>query len=110
MSSEKQVFKITTEGDCEGRSTRTVGFFLAFNLDQVVSYLHKKGIKPYYSFNASVVDIADVSSESCTVKCRLGTYGQVIVEKSEEEKKAALLKSALSKLTADEKIALGIRT
>ena len=56
-----KVWGITTENDCEGRSTKTVGIFKGELLD-IAEYLAQRDIKPYYNFYARELVVTGVKS------------------------------------------------
>ena len=60
------LYKATTEGDCEGRTTRTLGVFKANSKQQVIEYLVTNNIKPYYSYKVEEIDVLDISDTKIT--------------------------------------------
>lgn len=84
MSTQK-IIKLTTEGDCEGRTTSTVGLFLG-SLDQVITYCIENNIKPYYHFGVSSQTIIDVSNVVPKVTTSIGSYGRIQYSNPEELK------------------------
>ena len=55
------LYKATTEGDCEGRTTRTLGIFKANSKLQVIEYLVANNIKPCYDYKVEEIDVLDIS-------------------------------------------------
>lgn len=98
---------LTTEGDCEGRSTQIVGYFIG-SLSQIMTYCVKNNIRPTYNFHTSSINIKDVSKEPSIVKCHIGEYGRLIYNTPEELEIEAKKNLALSKLTKEEKTLLGL--
>ena len=106
------IYKATTQGDCEGRSTTTLGIFKANSKLQVIEYLVANNIKPYYNYSVEEIDVLDISDTKVTyvadiVEEKYGTIKVVLnVERQAELEKQQLIKSALSKLTNKEILAL----
>lgn len=106
------LYKATTEGDCEGRSTRTLGIFKANSKLQVIEYLVVNNIKPYYNYKVEEIDVLDISDTKVTYVADIieESYGTIKVvlnaERQAELEKQQLIKSALGKLTDKEILAL----
>ena len=106
------LYKATTEGDCEGRSIRTIGIFKANRKLQVIEYLVVNNIKPYYDYKVEEIDVLDISDTKVTYVADIieGDYGRINVvlnsERQAELEKQQLIKSALGKLTDKEILAL----
>ncbi len=104
------IYKVTTEGDCEGKSTRTLGLFSGTK-HQAIAYLKVNGNNPYYHYRIQKVDVVDVSSLN---------IGDFRVTEREDGKvlmhgrlPSALLdtakrEKALAKLTKEEREILGV--
>lgn len=54
-NSEMNLWLVTTEGDAEGKSTHTVGFFKG-KVQDILGHFAEKGIKPYYSFHFKLIE------------------------------------------------------
>lgn len=102
-----QIIKITTEGDCEGKSIKTVGLFKG-SVDQIITYLISNNIKPYYGFYADKIDITDCSEISPEVEVTKGSYGKLVYTTPESLKFQVARSEALSKLTSAERKLLGL--
>lgn len=102
-----QIIKITTEGDCEGKSIRTVGLFIG-SVDQIITYLISKNIKPYYGFYADNIDVIDCSEIKPEVEVTVGSYGKLVYTTPETLKLQAARSEALSKLSPTERKLLGL--
>lgn len=57
------VYKITTEGDCEGRTIRDLGFVQANSPEHAIKYLESKGIHAYYAYE--IKEVNDVIQIAC---------------------------------------------
>lgn len=106
------IYKATTEGDCEGRSTKTLGIFKANSKLQVIEYLVTNNIKPYYGYKVEELDVLDISDIKVTYVADIteGRYGTIKVvldsERQAELERQQLIISALGKLTDEEISAL----
>ena len=106
------LYKATTEGDCEGRTTRTLGIFKANSKLQVIEYLVTNNIKPCYDYKVEEIDVLDISDTKITHVADIieDSYGRIKVvlnaERQAELEKQQLIKSALGKLTDKEILAL----
>ena len=106
------IYKATTEGDCEGRTTRTLGIFKANSKLQVIEYLVANNIKPYYGYMVEEIDVLDISDTKViyVADIREERYSTIKVilnsEHQSELEKQQLIKSALGKLTDEEISAL----
>ena len=106
------LYKATTEGDCEGRSIKTLGIFKANSKLQVIEYLVVNNIKPYYDYMVEEIDVLDISDTKVTYVADIieESYGTIKVvlnaERQAELEKQQLIKSALGKLTDKEISAL----
>jgi hypothetical protein len=103
-----QIIKLSTEGDCEGRSTEDLGLFNG-TIEQVVSYCVRNSIKPYYKFTYKTPCVIDVTDEIVTVNIKHQSYGAILYDIKEgvvclQDK----YQKALSKLTPEDKILLGL--
>ena len=106
------IYKATTEGDCEGRTTRTLGIFKANSKLQVIEHLVANNIKPYYGYMVEEIDVLDISDTKViyVADIREERYSTIKVilnsEHQSELEKQQLIKSALGKLTDEEISAL----
>ena len=106
------IYKATTEGDCEGRSTKTLGIFKANSKIQVIEYLVTNNIKPYYGYKVEELDVLDISDTEVAyvadiIEERYGTIKVVLnSERQAELERQLLIKTALGKLTDKEISAL----
>ena len=103
------IIKLITEGDCEGRTTQTVGYFVG-TLEQVMTYCVRNNIRPYYHFKKVLVDVVDCSAVVPKLKVQEDSYGRITHSTDEDLEKQAAINSALSKLTVKEKKLLGINS
>ena len=114
MTNQVKIFKVETAGDCEWRTSSTVGYFMANNAKEVAEYLVVNNIKPYYYFVIKEVKCHDVVGiEQTYVKSVLvDKYGKLkintYIDGLENLKKLQDAKSGLEKLTQDERKALGL--
>ena len=106
------LYKATTEGDWEGRSIKTLGLFKANSKLQVIEYLVVNNIKAYYGYMVEEIEVLDISDTKITYVADIieEDYGTIKVvlnaERQAELEKQQLIKSALSKLTDKEILAL----
>lgn len=106
------LYKATTEGDCEGRSTKTLGLFKANSKLQVIEYLVTNGIKPSYDYKIEEIKVEDISELKVNYVADIieEQFGRIkVVLNSERQAKLEqdlLIKTALSKLTDKEILAL----
>ena len=106
------LYKATTEGDCEGRSIRTLGVFKANSKLQVIEHLVTNNIKACYNYKVEEIDVLDISDTKVTYVADIieDSYGRIEVvldtERKAELEKQQLIKSALGKLTDEEISAL----
>jgi hypothetical protein len=98
---------LITQGDCEGRSTKTIGTFIG-TINQIITYCIKNNIEPYYNFSSYNANIIDVSSIKEEVNVIIREYGRIDYKTPEKLAKEAKRKEALSKLTDEEKRLLGL--
>ena len=114
MTEQVKIFKVETAGDCEWRTSSTVGYFMANNAKEVAEYLVVNNIKPSYYFVIkevkceNIIDIEQRYVKSVLVdkygKMEINTY----VDEIRNLKKLKDAKSGLEKLTQDERNALGL--
>ena len=114
MTNQVKIFKVETAGDCEWKTSKTVGYFMAKNAKEVAEYLVVNNITPSYYFVIedvkckNVVDIEQRYVKSVLV----GKYGKMEINTYTDEfenlKKLKDVKSGLEKLTQDERKALGL--
>ena len=50
MANQVKFFKVETAGDCEWRTSKAVGYFMANNAKEVAEYLVVNKIEPSYYF------------------------------------------------------------
>ena len=106
------LYKATTEGDCEGRTTRTLGIFKANSKLQVIEYLVANNIKPCYDYKVEEIDVLDISDTkiiyvSETIEDSYGRIKFILdTEWKAELERQQLIISALGKLTDKEILAL----
>lgn len=96
------IIKLTTEGDCEGRTTKTVGHFIG-TIEQVMTYCIGNNIKPYYNFQKNTVEVVDCSSIVAKVQVKEDNLGYVTCTTDKDLEKQAVINSALAKLSKEEK-------
>ncbi len=114
MTNQVKIFKVETAGDCEWRTSKTVGYFMANNTKEVAEYLVVNNITPSYYFKIKEVKCHNVVGiEQTYVKSVLvDKYGKLEIETYIDElenlKKLQDAKSGLEKLTQDERKALGL--
>ncbi len=80
-----QIYKITTEGDCEGRSTRILGYATGYPEDIKVFYDDQKEYNIYVE-NIKVINVnpeavkekRSLLKERATIKKRLGELEKII--------------------------------
>ncbi len=73
------IYSLTTEGDCEGRTTRQVGIFKG-TPEQILTYCKQNNIKPYYNFSLMKINMVDASNVEPTVTIRFDSYGRIYTE------------------------------
>lgn len=123
-------FRVTTEGDCEGRTTKDLGVFTGF-IDEIAFHLANKVFYQLIfqrieiqtqlpptddSVSISIypeMSLAEVKKmfKDREVDVELGQYYKsfkITKPLSEIEKKEIVRKKALKKLTEEERIALGL--
>lgn len=103
-----KVIKLITEGDCEGRSTQTKGYFIG-SLSQIITYCVNNNINPYYYFKAETVQVIDVSDLPEELQVSTGGYGRLEYKTNKQLEEEKLRNIALKKLTDEEKRLLGIK-
>ena len=114
MTNQVKIFKVETAGDCEWRTSSTVGYFMANNAEEVAEHLIVNNIKPFYYFIIKEVKCEKVVGiEQRYVKSVLvDKYGKMKINTHVDEignlKKLQDAKSGLEKLTQDERKALGL--
>ena len=114
MTDQVKIFKVETAGDCEWKTSSTVGYFMANNAKEVAEYLVVNNIKPSYHFVIKEVKCYNVVGiEQRYVKSVLvDKYGKLEINTYVDEignlKKLQNAKSGLEKLTQDERKALGL--
>lgn len=96
------ITRIKTEGDCEGRSIRTIGLFTG-SLDQIMTYLVGKGVKPEYHFYAETVDVVECNHISAELHVTEGSYGRLVYETPTALQFEIERQSALAKLNPTER-------
>lgn len=81
----KKIYQVTTEGDCEGRSTRTLGFASGEQNDIMRYFDDQK----YYDIRLHEITIIDVTKDSVVEKKKL------IDRKKELEEELSRIKKRL---------------
>lgn len=104
----KKIIKLTTEGDAEGRTTKTVGYFVG-SLDQIITYCILNNINPAYFFSAENINLIDVINVTPKVKVTMEEYGRLRYKITEDLEKESKINNALSKLTDEEKELLNLQ-
>lgn len=107
MEARTRVIKVTTEGDCEGHSTREVGLFTG-ELNQIVTHLLNIGEKPYYNFKVENVWITDCSLVCPDVVVTYDRWGKITYETKEQSEVRLAKEKALAKLSPEERELLGL--
>lgn len=102
-------YKVTSEGDCEGRTTRDIGYFKGTQ-DQIISYFLENNIKPTYTFRFSEQlppKVTDCTKQRL-IPYKNGNYGPEALNEKELQiiQKNKELKKLVDTLTEDEKKAL----
>lgn len=64
-----KIYKVTTEGDCEGRTTKVLGYAKG-NISDISSYYEDKKT---YSLNVTEICVLDITYESADNKKELMT-------------------------------------
>jgi ribosomal protein S7 len=105
---KEEIIRLTTEGDCEGRSVKTVGYFKG-SLDQIITYCIKNNINPYYNFKAEKEIVIDVTEIKPEVSVTSDSYGSLVYVTPKELEETRKKVEALSKLTEEEKKLLGLK-
>ena len=105
--SKLQIKLLTTEGDCEGRSTKNLGRFIGTN-EQIIQYCVDNNIKPYYDFRIDDSEVIDVSGIKTNIIVTEGQWGKISYTLTEEDKKAVAINTAMSKVSKEDLIALGL--
>src|SRR5690554_6700677 len=98
-------YKVTTQGDDEGRTTNIIGYFKG-TPNQIATWLQQNNIKPYYYSNFEDIKenpVQDVSQLQEQAQVVFESYGRVKILTSEELEKEIKKNNALAKLTDEEK-------
>lgn len=103
-----KIIKLTTEGDCEGRSTETVGYFQG-SIEQIITYCVLNNIKPFYYFCQDIVDVIDCRNIEPKVVVAEDKYRRISYKTTEDLQKQAEINKVLSKLSDKEKELLGLK-
>lgn len=103
----KKLLKVTTEGDCEGRSTKQLGMFYG-TPHQAIAHLMVNDVKPYYHYHIQEVEVTDISGMDVgNFRVTMDSHGYVGTETEGEmpfeAMKRAKMERILDKLTEDEK-------
>lgn len=102
-------FKITTEGDCEGRSTKELCIVKAKNKQQAIAYCIRNGIKPYYDYYIEPLKVEDaMDCQYSDFDVYISGMGKVSYRTPEAIKREIKKKEALAKLTREEREILGL--
>lgn len=103
-----EIVCLTTEGDCEGRSTRTVGYFIG-TTEQIITYCIEKDIKPEYHFRTKTFNVVDCSNVIPRVSCSVSSFGSIEYKSIKQyDKEQETINKALAKLSPEEKKLLGL--
>ena len=101
-----KILHITTEGDVEGRSTKSLGYFNG-TPKQAIAWLAANGITPYYRYHIREVEIDDVDDLNVgTYKVEVDSAGYVTQftgKLPETLKKQAKIRKLLKGLSNDDK-------
>lgn len=80
-----QIYKVTTEGDCEGRSTKVLGYatgcpedIMVFYDDQKEYNIHVEKIKIVHVNPKAVKEKRDLLEERTTLRKRLGELENIL--------------------------------
>lgn len=105
----KQIITVTTEGDCEGRTTKTLGTFIG-TPEQAIHYCRMNGLDPYYTYRVKPLDCIDVSGINTSIVLEsINTWGGVTIKPDPILEAEVKKQRALAKLSDEDKIALGIK-
>lgn len=74
-NSETNLWLVTTEGDVEGKSTHTVGFFKG-KVQDILGHFAEKGIGPYYSFHFKLIETTVVELNKTAFNSEVSFHGQ----------------------------------
>jgi len=109
-SKKLRTFRVTTNDDCEGKTSKHIGYFKAFSLEQIAEYIVENDIQYTYDYYIDTVDVIDVSHNEViyVASAVRGRYGRIDVVIRESLKKEYQATKGLAKLTVDEKKALGL--
>lgn len=103
-------YKVTTQGDDEGRTTNIIGYFKG-TPNQIATWLQQNNIKPYHYFNFDDVKenpVQDVTQLQEQAQVVFERHGRVKILTSKELEKEIKKNNALAKLTDEEKEVLGL--
>lgn len=103
------ITKITTEGDCEGRTTREVGLFLG-SIEQIMYHCYINNIKPEYHFKQHSVNVTDCTDLAVPKSFKVTTdhYNRLEIKADPETCLEMSKQAALSKLNYKDKKVLGL--
>ncbi|BAV80976.1 hypothetical protein [Vibrio phage RYC] len=100
-------YELTTEGDCEGRTTRHLGNFYG-TPEQIVEHALENGLDKTYTYYLKCKDIVDVSKKQPTISVDVDRLGCISYETNEQIRLKAMRNAALSKLSDEERKVLGL--
>lgn len=104
----KQIITVTTEGDCEGRTTKTLGTFIG-TPEQAIHYCRMNGLDPYYNYRVKPLDCIDVANINTNIVLEIDTWGKVTSKPDPILEEEVKKQRALAKLSEEDKIALGLK-
>lgn len=101
------LYRITTEGDCEGRSTKDLGIYEG-TLEQIITYMTVKGIKPYYNYCATPIQVVNCNGIIPEVIVNSDNLGYLSVKTLGDLQQRVAKEAALAKLSKEERALLGL--
>lgn len=106
------IYIVKTNGDCEGRSTKTIGYFKADTLEQIAEFIETNGIEYIYDYTIELIGYTDVTDIKPVYidkvnKGKFGAIEKILTAKGAAELSRLKAKNkALSKLTPEEQRAI----
>lgn len=106
------MYIVKTNGDCEGKSTRIIGYFMAETLEQIAEFIETNNIDYIYDYTIEIISYTDVSDLEPVyidrvTKGKFGEIEKVLTTKGHAELSRLKAKNkALSKLTPEERMAI----
>ena len=83
MEERDIIYKVTTEGDCEGRSTKTLGYCRG-EKDDILKYYNDR---KYYTLKVEEITIVNITSKSTLERQNLIARQKELEKELEEIKK-----------------------